>query len=396
MIHRRRSRMTVLTSASLLALLACGGSSSSSRTSPEGIGGGLVPSTPASPTPAAPTTASPGIATPPGLPPPAQKGPPADALNVKDYGAKGDGVSDDTAAIQAALDAGAGKPVYVPPGTYMILADGSRDGGWGGVAPRDGTHLYLAPDAVLRAITTSSSDYNVLRIEGVRGVTIQGGTVQGERATHTGSGGEWGYAIGVFGARDLTIQDVTVRDAWGDGIFVEEQGPPGGPYAMAENVIVRNVVATNNRRQGMSIIGVRNMTVVDSVFEKTGGTLPMAGVDVEPYGAGHTVDGVTFVNCVFRDNAGRGLVFQGADAQWGGNVDGGGPGREIKNVRVIGGSSTGNAGAGVLWYLNRGGGMLVTGMTISGNGEAGLYVQQSGGGITTGGNFVDGNRSDGI
>jgi len=49
---------------------------------------------------------------------------PADAgpLNVRDFGAKGDGVTDDTKAIQAALDKWpAGKTiVYVPPGTYVL------------------------------------------------------------------------------------------------------------------------------------------------------------------------------------------------------------------------------------------------------------------------------------
>ena len=41
-----------------------------------------------------------------------------DVISVKDFGAVGDGVADDTAEIQAALDAGAGKCVYLPPGTY--------------------------------------------------------------------------------------------------------------------------------------------------------------------------------------------------------------------------------------------------------------------------------------
>jgi polygalacturonase len=333
------------------------------------------------------------VTTPPGLPAPLATTPPAGALNVKSYGAKGDGVTDDTAAIQAALDAGAGKSVFFPAGTYMILADGFRDGGQGGIVPHDNTHLFLDPNAVLKAKPTSSSDYNVVRIEKVDGVTLVGGTIQGERDAHTGSGGEWGYGIGIYGATNLTIQGVTVRDSWGDGIFIEEADITA---VMSRNVIVRGVLATNNRRQGMSIIGVRNMVVIDSVFEKTNGTLPQAGVDIEPYGWGHTVDGVTFVNCTFRNNAGRGLVFQGADAQYGGNVDGGGPGMDIKNVRVIGGSATGNGSSGVIWYLNRGGGMLVTGMTITDNGEAGLYIQQSGGGITIGGNYIDGNSGHGI
>jgi hypothetical protein len=41
-------------------------------------------------------------------------------FNVKDYGAKGDGATDDTAAILAATTAAAGSPVIFPAGTYVI------------------------------------------------------------------------------------------------------------------------------------------------------------------------------------------------------------------------------------------------------------------------------------
>lgn len=44
----------------------------------------------------------------------------ADVVNVKDFGAVGDGVADDTAAIQAALDAASG--VFFPNGDYLITA----------------------------------------------------------------------------------------------------------------------------------------------------------------------------------------------------------------------------------------------------------------------------------
>lgn len=42
------------------------------------------------------------------------------AINVKDYGAIGDGLSDDTAAVQSALTAALGKTLYFPVGTYVI------------------------------------------------------------------------------------------------------------------------------------------------------------------------------------------------------------------------------------------------------------------------------------
>ena len=41
------------------------------------------------------------------------------AVNVKDFGAVGDGVTDDTAAIQAAIDSGA-ESIFFPSGTYNI------------------------------------------------------------------------------------------------------------------------------------------------------------------------------------------------------------------------------------------------------------------------------------
>ncbi len=45
-----------------------------------------------------------------------------DVVSVKDFGAKGDGVTDDTAAIQAAITANAGGVIFFPAGVYKITS----------------------------------------------------------------------------------------------------------------------------------------------------------------------------------------------------------------------------------------------------------------------------------
>lgn len=51
-------------------------------------------------------------------------------INVLDFGAVGDGVTDDTAAVQAAVDSSTGRPVYFPAGEYLFtspIAWGNKD-----------------------------------------------------------------------------------------------------------------------------------------------------------------------------------------------------------------------------------------------------------------------------
>ncbi len=70
---------------------------------------------------------------------------PAATVNVKDHGAKGDGVTDDHAAVRAAMDAAPkGSTIYFPSGTYYFAT---------GVRPTDRTELMLTgdPGATIKA-----------------------------------------------------------------------------------------------------------------------------------------------------------------------------------------------------------------------------------------------------
>src|ERR1044072_1875866 len=71
----------------------------------------------------------------------------AQVINVKDYGAKGDGTTDDSAAITAAINqsnaySAAGTPaaIYVPGGQYLVSANTLPAMTRGGAVYGDGTH----------------------------------------------------------------------------------------------------------------------------------------------------------------------------------------------------------------------------------------------------------------
>lgn len=91
-----------------------------------------------------------------------------DVVSVKDFGATGDGVADDTAEIQAALDSGA-KLILVPAGTYLVtsgLAMASNQ-----VLAGDGQGACIKAGANALSVISATSKSNVH----VRDLLIDGG-----------------------------------------------------------------------------------------------------------------------------------------------------------------------------------------------------------------------------
>lgn len=221
-------------------------------------------------------------------------------VSVKDKGAKGDGATDDTAAIQAAIDAvaGTGGTVLLPKGIYMVDGAGKKER----LALGSKMTLKLAEGAVLKVIATDSRKYSALTISGVSNVTVAGGTLMGERTEHVGTSGAGGMGIRISdSAQHIAISGVTAKAMWGDGFYVEG----------ASDVKFCAITADNNRRQGLSIIEADGVIVTDSVFKNTNGTRPSAGIDLEPDKPEQEITNVQIQNSKFIDNAGPGIEIAG-------------------------------------------------------------------------------------
>jgi hypothetical protein len=111
-----------------------------------------------------------------------------DVVSVKDFGAVGDGVADDTAAIQAALNAH--RSVFIPPGTYLISSmlqvftvdanNWSMTGVRGkSVLKATGNNAILGPDSQFDADNTEIAGITFDSAVSGQGTGIFGGTSGG-------------------------------------------------------------------------------------------------------------------------------------------------------------------------------------------------------------------------
>lgn len=280
--------------------------------------------------------------------------------NAKDYGAKGDGKTDDTAAIQKAIDdvaAKGGGIIKIPGGTYLI--DGVKN-----LHLKSNLIVQMDNNTTLKAIPNNKTSYAIFRLQDIENAHILGGTLQGERHEHQGSMGQGGFGVLNYSSRNVVIENVTAKDFGADGFLV-------GRYYLnqpqPDNVIFYNVTADGNGRQGLSITDGNNIKVINSTFKNTHGQDPQSGIDIEPNPSIHSplttgdgkkvagsVSNVEIINSVFHNNAGYGVVASA-------NKD-----ATIRNVIIKDSQMTDNLN-GILYNGVNGG--LVSGNMVRDNGK---------------------------
>lgn len=188
-----------------------------------------------------------------------------DSVSVKDFGAVGDGATDDTVAIQAALDNGAGNhAVHLPAGTYMVSATIFIP-----------SNTYFSGDgksSVIKMVGTEGRNTTVV-MTGFRNnkrenIVIENMTIDFNRARWTVSGGTQltdafngtaGYhtyqdndetALSICYSENVLVRNVRAIDGYKHCIDVTapsyRQGTDGATYDSqpSNNVTLENCYAT--------------------------------------------------------------------------------------------------------------------------------------------------------
>lgn len=133
-------------------------------------------------------------------------------VNVKDEGAVGDGKTDDTRAIQRALNSGTGKTVYFPAGTYRItstLKMSSQTNLLGQPATNGVGGTVILADANMGSIL-SSEEFKALHMT-IGNLTLDGGASSGKKV-------DW--AMDLYDCRNTRVFNCRFTNLSGGGLNV--------------------------------------------------------------------------------------------------------------------------------------------------------------------------------
>ncbi len=204
------------------------------------------------------------------------------------------GKVDYTAYFQKALLQN--REVVFPAGKFFI--------GKQGLTIPSNTKVYFEEDCIFYFEKNDFIRYEILRIHDVQNVDIYYANIRGDRNSHTGTKGEWGYGISIQDSKNVMLYKPIVKDSWGDGIFIGSDGK-----ILSENVIVDGGLVDNNRRNGISVTSVINLQLSNIVAANSNGTWPKSGIDFEPSHNWESMEKVNVNNIVTFNNEEDGLLI---------------------------------------------------------------------------------------
>lgn len=174
-------------------------------------------------------------------------------VNVRSFGAVGDGTKDDTTAIQNAIASGnaSRKGVFIPAGTYKVSSGQMRNPAsseWWCIRVPSGANLLFEPGAKLVLAPNAPSNTRVLVIFNAADITVAGHVeIDGSASTVRSGVNDQLHGLFVSSSQNVSIESIYAHDCYGDNIFIggTESAPSVGVqigYARCETAGRKNFV----------------------------------------------------------------------------------------------------------------------------------------------------------
>lgn len=287
------------------------------------------------------------------------------AADVRWWGAVGDGVGDDTDAIQAALELS--DSIVIPDGTYVVRP----------LYPRDNTNITFGSGVELLAKSGYIWSDCVFRLDFVKNIVFHGNgaTVRMRKDEYplkeviNGNliNSEFRHGIRIFGCEDVTVNNLKFIDCGGDGITVG-----GGSYQTCKNIYINQCQSINASRNGLAVTNAINLYVNGGNYSGTNRFPPGFGIDIEPNpGEGYEMVNINVTGVYTSGNAGGGIsvVVPSADNPISVNISD----WTSRNDGVNGGFLVSNGGLGATTKIQ--GAIKLYNSSILNSQAMGLHIQ---------------------
>lgn len=219
-----------------------------------------------------------------------------DAVNLTKYlphGYAKTGTVDYTEALQQGINAH--KEVLLPDFPVLINSAGLILHSDLKVLFQENSQLILQPNA--------EELYGMIYIENIQNVAVYFADLVGDRHAHQTSKGEWGMGVFIRHSENILVENATISNLWGDGIYI------GNIHKPSSNIVVRGARIDSSRRNGISIIAGDGITIENCIISNTAGTSPEFGIDIEPNKPDDQLRNIILADNITFNNKAGGLLF---------------------------------------------------------------------------------------
>lgn len=246
----------------------------------------------------------------------------AQTVSVQSYGCTD---TDATACIQKAIDSGADKVIVPYTGkTYFVKPI---------FTTQNNQEIIFEPGVILEAKKGEFKGQRdcLFNITNVKNITLigYGATFRMQKTDYQNTAlyphSEWRHALNIDAKVGMPVENIVVKGlrlekSGGDGILVGGiSGYPSNLPIKPINVLLQDIICSDNHRQGISVTGAENLRIVNAVLIDTKGTPPQAGIDWEP--DWNRLAEVSMQNCYIQNNTVSGLEMYLFRPAWKGPSD---------------------------------------------------------------------------
>nr|WP_247739092.1 right-handed parallel beta-helix repeat-containing protein [Bacillus sp. 165] len=228
-----------------------------------------------------------------------------DWVDVRDFGAVGDGVTDDTNAINNAINTlslSRNKVLYIPAGTYLI----SNSANQVAIDLKQNVSLIGESKESVKLVLASNQADTWTRMVTTRGNnTIRNLTLDGNRNGNP-NGSEHMHCIFIYDADNVLVEHCNLTNAVGDGVSIT-----GSKSIGSKNITVQFCHSENNKRSACVVEQVHNVKILNNTLISERSCIhfePFATIEL----SGAVVTGNHIISTHNDPNAGYSVSLRGS------------------------------------------------------------------------------------